>query len=178
MSSTETNSGYLACRLIGLLGTGFASGAFLSTAYFTIPGLLRSKEGKAQALAFREISNRSQALFNRIVFPSAFSLIYAAVHAPSHATDWINPASLLGIAATTVTFTLPYSYFKMSRADKALNAAGEAVQVEEEQEMGVKVVDDGIVSRDLTVWMQGGAVQGWLTFVGFVIAASVEVYYL
>lgn len=77
-----------------------------------------------------------------------------------------------------VTFTLPYSYFKMSKADRALNAAGQAVQVEEEREMGVKIVDDETVRGDLTVWMEGDAVRGWLTFVGFVVAATVEVFYL
>ncbi|KAK6330176.1 hypothetical protein TWF730_004672 [Orbilia blumenaviensis] len=178
MSSTDTNSGYLACRLIGLLGTGFASGVFLSTAYFSMPGLLRTKDASGKVVAFKETSSRSQALLNRTVFPSAISLIYAAIQAPSHPEDWINPTTLLGVAATTVTFTLPYSYFKLSRATKSLTAAGQAVEIDEEKQLGLSVVDDGIVHNDMMTWVGGEATKGWLVLSGFVLAAVVEVYYL
>ncbi|KAK6503962.1 hypothetical protein TWF506_002179 [Arthrobotrys conoides] len=178
MSSTDTNSGYLACRLIGLLGTGFASGVFLSTAYFSMPGLLKTKDASGKAVAFKETSNRSHALLNRTVFPSAISLVYAAIHAPSHPEDWINATTLLGIAATTVTFTLPYSYFKVSKARKSLMAAGQAVEIDDEKQLGFSVVDDGIVHSDMVTWIAGEATKGWLMFSGFVLTAVVEVYYL
>ncbi|KAK6533184.1 hypothetical protein TWF281_007336 [Arthrobotrys megalospora] len=178
MSSTDTNSGYLACRLIGLLGTGFASGVFLSTAYFSMPGLLKTQHASEQAVAFKEASSRSHALLNRTVFPSAISLIYAAIQAPSHPEDWINPTSLLGLAATTVTFTLPYSYFKMSKVRKSLMAEGQAVEINKEKELGLSVVDDDTVRGNMVAWMAGEATKGWLMFSGFVLATVVEVYYL
>ncbi|KAK6342633.1 hypothetical protein TWF718_008028 [Orbilia javanica] len=178
MSSTDTNSGYLACRLIGLLGTGFASGVCLSTAYFSMPGLLKIKDTSGKAVAFKETSGRSHALLHFTVFPSAMSLVYAATHAPSHPEDWANPTTLLGIAATTVTFTLPYSYFKMSKARKSLVAAGQAVEIDEEKQLGLSIVDDSIVHNDLVTWTAGEATKGWLMLGGFVLAAAAEVYYL
>ncbi|KAF3902645.1 hypothetical protein ABW20_dc0103381 [Dactylellina cionopaga] len=143
-----------------------------------MPGLLKTKYGSEKAVAFKETSERSQALLNRIVLPSAVSLIYAALQAPSHAEDWINPTTLLGVAATSVSFTLPYSYFKMSGATKSLTAAGEAVEIDEEKQMGLSVVDDDIVRGDMSKWMEGEGTKGWLVFVGFVVTAAVEVYYL
>jgi len=143
-----------------------------------MPGLLKAKQGSEQALAFKEMSGRSHALLNRIVLPSAATLIYAAIQAHSHPGDWLNPTSLLSLAATVVTFTLPYSYFSISNATKSLTAAGKAVEIDAEKQMGLSIVDDDIVRTDMTTWMKGEARKGWLVFVGFLLTATAEVYYI
>lgn len=151
----------------------------LSTAYFTMPGLVKTtSNAEDSAKAFHNMSTRSAVWLNRIAFPATIAYSYAAYYAPSHPEDFINAKSLLTTAAITVGLVIPYSYFKMSGPAKRLQAAGKAAEINEEKNMGLAVVDDEMVRNDLNAWTSGDQVRGWLVLTGFLIGTYVEVFYL
>jgi len=176
---TEVNAAYLTARMVGILGTGFCSGAMLSTAYFTMPGLFKSNSSASEAAkAFYFMSGRSAAWLNRMTLPATIAFSYAAYYAPSHPTDWVNPRTLLSSAAIAVGFVFPYHYFKMSGPGKRLSAGGESVEINEEKHMGLQVVDDEMVKSDLKDWTGGNKLRGWFVLFSFVVGSYVEVFYL
>jgi hypothetical protein len=182
MAPSDQNAYYIVSRMVGLVGSGFASGAILSTAYFAMPGILHPTITAAERVkTFKQMSSRSTFWLTRIVAPAAVAYIYVAFTAPHSVSSdegFVGAKSLLGLAGTCMAFVVPYSWLKMNGPAKRLIAVGKSQEIDDEKDLGVQVADEGMVERDLVAWGKGDKVRGWMVLTAFLLGSFVEVCYL
>ncbi|KAH0610967.1 uncharacterized protein H6S33_011394 [Morchella sextelata] len=180
-------------KIIGTVGSGILAGLYYTHSRHTIPSLLESSVPTEKMVkSFKKIKETTDRpmLYTLLASTSSFAYVSYYLYSnppdvsvakttfssssfiPSTTTEY--PVgyewAMYGASTVLLAIVIPYSQIILKKAKSSLLAAAKSVEESEKRKMGVQVVDDGKVKKDLEEWSSRSTFRAGLAGAATVIA--------